>query len=292
MELSKKQRIKDPKAIAAVRKDYCEIENCGRKATGEPHHIRPRSLGGSDIPANLIQLCFECHRLAHDGKITYHQLIRIVAKREGLEAEEVYRITGWPLPEVLPEQEKQEEPVSLEELVQRYVDLEERERECRWSKGQLLDVMVNAGAKISWIASQVGVSAAQVRELIKTYRAFMSDDDRNPELSWIHHRIAANSKDPCRWIERAADEQMSTRQLRKAILEKEATDEIKTIAIAEKEKEIRQAEKVYAKVEEVIARGGPGAELLKEKLRQLSLTLPSLRGRGMQEGGFIGAYPC
>lgn len=256
------KRITDPKAISLVRKEYCEL--CGQKATGEPHHIRPRSLRGSDIIENLIQLCFKCHLFADNGKISHHQLIAIVAEREEKEIQEIYRLTGWPMPETLPEQTKHEEIHSLEEIIQMYINLEEQERECRWAKGQLLDVMVKMGAKIGWIASQVGVSAAQIRELIKTYRAFPEEEDRNPELSWMHHRIAANSKNPKEWIDTAADEQLSTRQLRKAI--KESVGET---TAPEEEKEIRQAEKVFIKVEKVIAQGGPAAEWLKEKLKEL-----------------------
>ena len=269
--LSKEQRITDRKVIAAVRKEYCET--CGQRATGEPHHIRPRSLGGDDTKENLIQLCFKCHRLAHDGKISHHELIPVVANRERLKIQEIYSLTGWTLPEIspelLPKLSGSKEPSSLEELIQIYVNLEEQERECRWAKGRLLDAMVKIGAKVGWIASQVGVSQAQVRELIKTYLAFPEETDRNPELSWIHHRIAANSEAPKQWIEKAADEQMSTRQMRKAILQEEAADEIRTIAIDEEKEELRQAEKVFAKVEEVVKRGGPGAEWLREKLREL-----------------------
>jgi len=262
--LPTKKRITDPKAIKSVRKEYCEL--CGQKATGEPHHIRPRSLRGDDIPENLIQLCFEHHRFAHDGKISHHELIPIVAKRENIKIEEVYYLTGWPVPEILPEPVKYKEVRSLEEIIQMYINLEERERECRWAKGQLLDLMVKMSVKIGWIASQVGTSRAQIRELIKTYRAFPEEKDRNPELSWMHHRIAANSKSPKEWIDMAADKQLSTRQLKKAI--KESVGET---TAPEEEKEIYQAEKVFIKVEEIIAQGGPAAEWLEEKLKELIL---------------------
>ena len=58
--IPKPTRIISKKTVQECRKNYCE--HCGKKATGEPHHVRPRSLGGSDIKENLIQLCFDCHR--------------------------------------------------------------------------------------------------------------------------------------------------------------------------------------------------------------------------------------
>lgn len=269
MLLPVRKRTDDSKIIKLIRKEYCEL--CGQKATGEPHHIRPRSLRGDDVPENLIQLCFNCHRLYHDGKISHHQLIPIVAKREEKEIKEIYNLTGWPIPETMPEPTDYTAPShidtqvkTLEDIIQMYINLEEQERECRWAKGQLLDLMIKMGAKIGWIASQVGTSKAQIRELIKTYRAFPEEEDRNPELSWMHHRIAANSENPKEWIEIAANEQMSTRQLRKAIKESvgESTE-------SEEEKELQEAKKVFVKVEEIITRGGPASKWLREKLKEL-----------------------
>ncbi|MGB9804848.1 hypothetical protein, partial [Desulfofundulus sp.] len=116
------------------------------------------------------------------------------------------------------------------------------------------------------IASLVGCSESTVRKYAKTYRAFPDESLRVPELSFEHHWAAANSSDPGKWIARAADEHLSTRQLRKEILKEEASHEIKAAAGTEEEKELREAEKVAAKAEEIIARGGPGAVLLGRSL--------------------------
>lgn len=43
---------------------------CGWKETiSDIHHIIHRKKGGSDEHENLVYLCPNCHRLAHDGKI-------------------------------------------------------------------------------------------------------------------------------------------------------------------------------------------------------------------------------
>ena len=42
----------------------CEI--CGDRAH-HAHHILPRSAGGKDDLANLLAVCWACHRRAHDN---------------------------------------------------------------------------------------------------------------------------------------------------------------------------------------------------------------------------------
>ena len=45
--------------------------NCGwNKSSCDLHHIIPRSRGGSNDHTNLTILCPNCHRLAHENKIT------------------------------------------------------------------------------------------------------------------------------------------------------------------------------------------------------------------------------
>jgi len=79
LSLAKPHRINDPKAIAAVRKSWCE--KCGRRAYKIPHHIKTVGSGGDDVPANLIQLCEECHTKAHNGQISKETLCEIVRRR-------------------------------------------------------------------------------------------------------------------------------------------------------------------------------------------------------------------
>ena len=48
-----------------------------------------RATFGPDHPYNLIQLCVVCHTKAHNGQIKRAQLWEIIARREGLTAEQV-----------------------------------------------------------------------------------------------------------------------------------------------------------------------------------------------------------
>lgn len=73
------------------RRPECEL--CGLvKACHDPHHIKPKGIGGGsrlDVACNLMALCRACHIEVHAGKISKAQLLEIIAAREGLLAEEV-----------------------------------------------------------------------------------------------------------------------------------------------------------------------------------------------------------
>lgn len=277
------RRVVDPAVIQAVRSGYCE--RCGREAVGEPHHIRPRSLGGPDIRENLIQLCFECHRAVHDGRINRHELVPLVAKREQLKISRVYEAIGIPEPHEERESTLDERigaylegirrvreeiyaEQSVEELVSKLVALNESEEETRWLQGEIIKVLVSRGVKKSWIAAQIGKSVTYVNNLLLTYEAFPDEEMREPLLSWTHHRIAAlKSGDPRKWVARAAEEQMSTRELERAIMLEERGEE-RVVEKAEEE-EMKRARKVLDDVQAVMERGGSAAVWLREELKKL-----------------------
>lgn len=262
MLLAKPKRIEDKKAIQATRKTYCEY--CGRSGGYfEVHHIRAKGFGknGHDIPVNLINLCAgpgnTCHDKAQQYKIKPLELIKITAKREDLSLEDAYGQIGWVVPDEV--ESKKEPEYTLEELVQSYISLEEKENETRWVKGQILDILIERGAKAGWIASQVGVSAAQVRVMVRTFRAFPTEESRMPALTWFHHRIAANTSNPEQWICEAADGHYSTRQLQAVIKGKTESDD---------EKKQKKAEKALRDVVNIIDAGGKSAVWLFDELQK------------------------
>lgn len=61
------KKIKSQKMIQECTKldPYCRF--CGDSNDVSAHHIKFRSEGGDDSLANLVNLCFSCHRIAHDG---------------------------------------------------------------------------------------------------------------------------------------------------------------------------------------------------------------------------------
>jgi hypothetical protein len=256
--IPKPTRIISKKTVQECRKNYCE--HCGKKATGEPHHVRPRSLGGSDIKENLIQLCFDCHRVAHDGKIPYPVFVAIIAKREGLIVEEVCTMIGWPVPDDVKVEIPGSTSYSLDELIQLYISQQEGEDDARWTKGAVcLAITEGMGVSVRKTASWLGCSTAQVRELRKAFKAFPDENNRNPSLSWMHHRIAANTDDPEKWIILAADNGWSTRQMQEKV-------DIARGKIAKKDLQLEKAEKAYRLAEEVLKEGGEPADWLVEKL--------------------------
>lgn len=259
--IPKPTRIKSKETIQECRKDYCEY--CGKKATGEPHHIRPCSLGGSDIKENLIQLCFDCHRAAHDGKILYPAFVAIVAKREGLSVEEVCNRIGWPVPDKIKVEIPGSSAYTLDELIQLYISQLESEDDTRWVKGAVcLAITEGMGVSARKAASWLGCSAAQVRELAKTFKAFPDESKRVPSLSWRHHRIAANTDNPEKWITLAADNEWSTRQMQEQV-------DIAKGKVTKHDLQLEKAEKAYRLAEEVLKEGGPPAFWLGLKLREV-----------------------
>lgn len=271
--LSKAVRIRSAAAIRVIREEAehrCQYEDpetgevCGRPAEGEPHHIRTRGAGGGDVRENLIQLCGLHHQMVHDGKINRSDLIRTVAKREGRTPEEIAAAIG--VAELFPPQAKKEPEPSLQDLIQAYIQIDETEQEARFVKGQLLDAMLAAGATQKYLSSQLGVSPAQIRELVHVYRTFPDPSSRVPALSWYHHRVAARSSDPARFIALAADRSLSVRELRKEILLAEGAG---YLSQAEEDEERKRAEKCLNAVRELLAKGGPAAGWLKEQLKEL-----------------------
>lgn len=73
-ELSEHEKA-EKSVTPAVRAEVLERDNyqcrvCGSTNGVQLHHWVYRSLGGTHIPANLITVCFRCHRLIHDGLIS------------------------------------------------------------------------------------------------------------------------------------------------------------------------------------------------------------------------------
>ncbi|MDY7989808.1 hypothetical protein UY286_05200 [Paenibacillus polymyxa] len=272
MTLTKPTRIRSREVIQQIRKESehrCEYmdattqERCNHPAEGEPHHIRTRGAGGEDRRENLIHLCGWHHRLFHDGNLDRNELIQIVAKREGVAPEEIADVLK--LPYQPPPTQPAPQP-KIEELLQAYIQIDEQEQETRFIKGQLLDAMLAAGAKQKFLSSQIGVSPAQIRELVHVYRTFPTPESRVPTLSWYHHRVASHSSEPAVLLAKANDEAMSTRDLRKVILEQEGAE---VVVKQEENVEQKQASRVLTSVQKILDSGSEAAKWLRAELKQI-----------------------
>lgn len=228
-----------------------------------PHHIRTVGSGGSDTKENQIQLCFDCHRAAHDGGIPRHQLVALVARREGKVPQEIYRAIGLPVPEDCPAQAPAHTPFggrTLDDLIQLYVSLLESEEDTRWQRAAIVVALVD-GMKIPIrkVSGLLGCSPAQVREMARTWRAFPTPESRAKDLTWYHHRVAATTNDPEGWIDQAAANAWSTRQMQEAVNASENQHAEADLALAKAEKAVRM-------VREVLGSGGAPAQWLASEL--------------------------
>jgi hypothetical protein len=57
------------RAVAARHRHRCAIPGCSRRAHVDLHHVELRSRGGTHDPENLVALCTQHHRAAHEGQL-------------------------------------------------------------------------------------------------------------------------------------------------------------------------------------------------------------------------------
>lgn len=48
-----------------MKSEFNDMQRCPYEAMSQPHHILPRSQGGTHTLDNLLDLCIECHRFSH-----------------------------------------------------------------------------------------------------------------------------------------------------------------------------------------------------------------------------------
>ena len=66
---------------------YCEI--CGIAGNLYNHHYFSRGAGGPSVRLNRLTVCFTCHAKCHSGQIKRARQLEIIAKREGMAADDV-----------------------------------------------------------------------------------------------------------------------------------------------------------------------------------------------------------
>jgi hypothetical protein len=153
------------------------------------------------------------------------------------------------------------DPTSLtrEDIRQHIITLRQQNEEHRFIIGELMHYAVQLGETVGQLAYDNNCSAAYVRHMIKVWSAFPTEEARLPfsDLTFQHYKLAAYSNDPIGWLEQAGDKALWTRELRKAINGSEVVDELK------------EADRVYGKVERCFQAGGQGASYLHERLTKL-----------------------
>ncbi|MGB9879414.1 MAG: hypothetical protein ACPLRM_01505 [Anaerolineae bacterium] len=157
--------------------------------------------------------------------------------------------------------------LSLEEICQRAANQVELQDDCKWELGRLVSYLITVRQfKAADIGSKLGCSAAQVRELARTFMAFPDESFRAKDLSWYHHRLAARTEQPGMWIDLAVVNGWSTRDMVRAIaVSQGASESSKEEEGADREKAMRLLRSLL----EIKAAGGSTWEWLKKNLMDL-----------------------
>ena len=254
---------KELRVIEAMRKDYCEC--CGKPTEGWPQFIKSQGAGGAEIAENLIQICPSCNQDIHNGTIPRKTLIEIIAKRENREIRDVYEILGWLHDDKCPDEViLGDNPVAgktYEDILNMYLQCVEVGQDSLWNRSALTTVMSEYMQMTPKnIASAVGCSASLCRKMVRTFNAFPMEESRVPFLSYRHHQIAAHTDNPQQWIEKACNNQWSTRQMEEQIRCSEGDIE---------EFDLEKAEKVIRMAKEVIEKNNSASIFLIGELKAL-----------------------
>lgn len=108
---------------------------------------------------------------------------------------------------------------SYEEDLALFQEILEKGEETLWEQAQAAALMEAKYGRdtAKMLASDTGLSASYIRMITATYKAFPTPESRVADLSFSHHRIAAGTDDPEKWIEHAAEHDLSCGDLRQAI---------------------------------------------------------------------------
>jgi len=129
---------------------------------------------------------------------------------------------------------------TYETSVEEYKNLAVNEDNCRWKKGDLaLEIEIKYGQKtLQKFAIDVNEEYNTLRVYRKVAGIFIKKE-RKTNLSWTHHFIASMSSEPFKWLEKAEENNYTTRQLKNAIKRKkepisETSREITSLSINKK----------------------------------------------------------
>ena len=116
-------------------------------------------------------------------------------------------------------------PRDLEAWEQTVVENRERRLDDHWTDAALAyEGRATLGLTPDQMAGAFGVSAAQVRRLLRVWAVFADPATRIPTLAWGHYVRAVATDDPLEWVQKAADAQWSLRDLDEAIRAARARD--------------------------------------------------------------------
>jgi hypothetical protein len=116
-------------------------------------------------------------------------------------------------------------PRSYEELTQQVLTLVAADRTVQWGVADAArEALDELGLTARQVATDWGFSASTVRKLRRVAQCFPDVGQRWPDVPFSIYVMATATPDPATWVQRAAQAQWSTRDLRDAIRAVHAAD--------------------------------------------------------------------
>lgn len=109
-----------------------------------------------------------------------------------------------------------------ETMLHRWQSLTEAEQDCLWTRAEIAFKLTRRDGKVSHpaerrLAADAGCSSAYVTKLATTYAAFPDPASRAKDMSFEHHYLASLCEQPAKALDRAVEEQWSTKQMKTAL---------------------------------------------------------------------------
>ncbi len=142
-----------------------------------------------------------------------------------------------------------------EDLLQVFIDTRQTDVENRFTAGETA-FLLSPHYSPDDLAHYGNCSGAWVRQTIKVYRAFPTEESRMPyaDMTYSHFREAAYTDDPVSWMDRAAEHGWSVAEMQKA-KRGQVIDDM-----------FREADRILGRVERCLDSGGPVAQYLLDHL--------------------------
>ena len=147
--------------------------------------------------------------------------------------------------------------LSLDKLEELAIDLQKETDDGKWSLAAICFIGVEyMEAKATWWAEKLRCTDANVRNYVKTFRAFPAEEMRIADLGFSLHTLAAGTDDPEKWIKQAAEKEYSYRQFKEAIAGRPVEKD-----------ELSEAVSLWDRVIKATDKRGPGAEYLERHIK-------------------------
>jgi hypothetical protein len=143
--------------------------------------------------------------------------------------------------------------ISYDSLIDRLIEAKMEGEGATWKVSAITFFLsTEMGATSKMISGDTGYTPRYISDLVKTFAAFPTEDDRASDKTFSIHMVCAQQDDPAAWLDRAVAEGWSVRELKRAIAGEQPTPD-----------PVEVADRLWDKILKILAEGGPGAEHLR-----------------------------